>query len=70
VIGQGYARAPGPVGRVRYSLDRGARDRGGADIIQTIVVPTLGTLGGIVVIRTVIVYFLNRELSRDSKHRA
>jgi uncharacterized membrane protein len=33
-------------------------------------VPTLGTLGGIVVIRTVIVYFLNRELSWDSKHRA
>jgi uncharacterized membrane protein len=43
------------------------------DIIQTIVVPTwetLGTLGGIVVIRTVIVYFLNLELSRDAKHRA
>jgi uncharacterized membrane protein len=43
------------------------------DIIQTIVVPTwetLGTLGGIVVIRTVIVYFLNLELSRDSKHQA
>jgi uncharacterized membrane protein len=37
------------------------------DIIETIVVPTwetLGILGGIVVIRTVIVYFLNLELSR------
>lgn len=40
------------------------------DIIQTIVVPTwnsLATLGGIVVIRTVIVYFLNLELSRGAK---
>ncbi len=40
------------------------------DIIQTIVVPTwnsLGILGGIVVIRTVIVYFLNLELSRGVK---
>jgi uncharacterized membrane protein len=40
------------------------------DIIQTIVVPTwnsLAILGGIVVIRTVIVYFLNLELSRDMK---
>ena len=37
------------------------------DIIETIVVPTwetLGILGGIVVIRTIIVYFLNLELSR------
>lgn len=37
------------------------------DIVQTIVVPTwnsLAILGGIVVIRTVIVYFLNLELSR------
>lgn len=41
------------------------------DIIQTIVVPTwnsLAILGGIVVIRTVIVYFLNLELSRGAKH--
>ncbi len=40
------------------------------DIIQTIVVPTwnsLAILGGIVVIRTVIVYFLNLELSRGVK---
>ena len=40
------------------------------DIIQTIVVPTwhsLAILGGIVVIRTVIVYFLNLELSRSVK---
>jgi uncharacterized membrane protein len=40
------------------------------DIIQTIVVPTwnsLAILGGIVVIRTVIVYFLNLELSRGAK---
>lgn len=42
------------------------------DIIQTIVVPTwnsLAILGGIVVIRTVIVYFLNLELSRGEKLR-
>lgn len=41
------------------------------DIVQTIVVPTwnsLAILGGIVVIRTVIVYFLNLELSRGAKH--
>ncbi len=40
------------------------------DIVQTIVVPTwnsLAILGGIVVIRTVIVYFLNLELSRGAK---
>lgn len=40
------------------------------DIIQTIVVPTwnsLAILGGIVVIRTVIVYFLNLEISRGMK---
>ena len=42
------------------------------DIVQTIVVPTwnsLAILGGIVVIRTVIVYFMNLELSRGaSRH--
>lgn len=41
------------------------------DIVQTIVVPTsssLAILGGIVVIRTVIVYFLNLELRRGEKH--
>lgn len=41
------------------------------DIVKTIVVPTwnsLAILGGIVVIRTVIVYFLNLELSRGAKH--
>lgn len=41
------------------------------DIVQTIVVPTwnsLAILGGIVVIRTVIVYFMNLELSRGAKH--
>ncbi len=40
------------------------------DIVQTIVVPTwnsLAILGGIVVIRTVIVYFMNLELSRGAK---
>ena len=40
------------------------------DIIQTIAVPTwnsLAILGGIVVIRTVIVYFMNLELSRGAK---
>ena len=40
------------------------------DIVQTIVVPSwssLAILGGIVVIRTVIVYFLNLELSRGAK---
>lgn len=40
------------------------------DIVQTIVVPTwnsLAILGGIVVIRTVIVYFLNLELSRGAR---
>lgn len=40
------------------------------DIIQTIVVPTwdsLATLGGIVVIRTVLVYFLNMELRQGAK---
>jgi uncharacterized membrane protein len=37
------------------------------DVIQTIVVPSwesLGILGGIVGIRTVIVYFLNTEMKR------
>lgn len=41
------------------------------DIVRTIVVPTwdsLAILGGIVVTRTVIVYFLNLELSRGAKH--
>jgi uncharacterized membrane protein len=41
------------------------------DIIQTIVVPTwesLAILGGIVVIRTVLVYFLNMELSQGGQH--
>jgi uncharacterized membrane protein len=41
------------------------------DIVQTIVVPTwnsLAILGGIVTVRTVIVYFLNLELSRGAKH--
>jgi uncharacterized membrane protein len=40
------------------------------DIVQTIVVPTwnsLAILGGIVVIRTVIVYFMNLELSRGAR---
>jgi len=40
------------------------------DIIQTIVVPawnSLAILGGIVVIRTVIVYFLNLELGRGTR---
>jgi len=40
------------------------------DIIQTIVVPTwesLAILGGIVVIRTVLVYFLNVELQQGQK---
>lgn len=40
------------------------------DIVQTIVVPTwnsLAILGGIVMIRTVIVYFMNLELSRGAK---
>ncbi len=41
------------------------------DIVQTIVVPTwesLAILGGIVVIRTVLVYFLNVELRQGAKH--
>ena len=41
------------------------------DIVQTIVVPTwesLAILGGIVVIRTVLVHFLNVELSQARKH--
>lgn len=41
------------------------------DIIQTIAVPTweaLAILGGIVVIRTVLVYFLNVELRRGAEH--
>jgi uncharacterized membrane protein len=40
------------------------------DIVQTIVVPTwesLAILGGIVVIRTVLVYFLNLELKQGAK---
>jgi len=40
------------------------------DIIQTIMVPTwesLAILGGIVVIRTVLVYFLNMELRQGAK---
>lgn len=40
------------------------------DIVRTIVVPTwnsLAILGGIVVIRTVIVHFLNLELSRGAR---
>ncbi len=40
------------------------------DIIQTIIVPSwnsLAILGGIVVIRTVIVYFLNLELRKEAK---
>lgn len=40
------------------------------DIVQTIVVPSwnsLSILGGIVVIRTVIVYFMNLELNRGAK---
>ncbi|MDT3706221.1 MAG: DUF1622 domain-containing protein [Thiobacillus sp.] len=40
------------------------------DIVQTIVVPTwnsLAILGGIVVIRTVIVYFLNLEPRRGAR---
>ncbi|MCC6208276.1 MAG: DUF1622 domain-containing protein [Gammaproteobacteria bacterium] len=40
------------------------------DIIQTIVVPTwesLGTLAGIVGIRTIIVYFLYREINADRR---
>ncbi|MFZ5790098.1 MAG: DUF1622 domain-containing protein [Pseudomonadota bacterium] len=40
------------------------------DIVQTIVVPTwesLAILGGIVVIRTVLVYFLNAELRQGGK---
>jgi uncharacterized membrane protein len=42
------------------------------DVIQTIVVPSwqsLGVLGGIVGIRTVIVYFLNKEIQMGSTHR-
>ncbi len=41
------------------------------DIVQTIVVPSwdsLLILGGIVAIRTVIVYFLNLELSQGARH--
>lgn len=41
------------------------------DIVQTIVVPSwesLAILGGIVVIRTVLVYFLNMELRQEAKH--
>jgi len=41
------------------------------DIIQTIVVPSwesLAMLGGIVVIRTVLVLFLNMELRQGAKH--
>lgn len=41
------------------------------DIVQTIVVPTwnsLAILGGIVAVRTVIVYFLNLELNRGARH--
>lgn len=40
------------------------------DVVQTIVVPTwnsLAILGGIVAVRTVIVYFLNLELSRAAR---
>lgn len=40
------------------------------DVIQTIVVPSwqsLGVLGGIVGIRTVIVYFLNKELQMEKR---
>lgn len=43
------------------------------DIVQTIVVPsweTLANLGGIVVIRTVLVYFLNMEVRQGTKHAA
>jgi uncharacterized membrane protein len=42
------------------------------DIIQTIVVPTLESLAilaGIVLIRTVIVYFLNLEMRQESASR-
>lgn len=41
------------------------------DIVQTIAVPSwesLAILGGIVVIRTVLVYFLNMELRQGAKH--
>jgi uncharacterized membrane protein len=41
------------------------------DIIQTIVVPTresLAILGGIVVIRTMLVHFLNKELNQGARH--
>ena len=41
------------------------------DIVQTIVVPTwesLAILGGIVMIRTVLVYFLNVELRQEAEH--
>ncbi|HUW36736.1 MAG TPA: DUF1622 domain-containing protein [Rhodocyclaceae bacterium] len=49
----------------------GAGGLPGRDIVQTVVVPTWNSLairGSIVVIRTVIVYFLNLELSRGPKH--
>jgi uncharacterized membrane protein len=42
-----------------------------ADIIRTIVKPTLeelAILGGIVVIRTIISYFLGKELGEDDKY--
>lgn len=41
------------------------------DIIQTIIVPsweTLAILGGIVVIRTIIAYFLNKDLRELAEH--
>lgn len=65
--------APGELGAIRLAMGErmvlGLEFFLAGDIIQTIIVPTwerLGILGGIVVIRSVIVYFLNLELSRGS----
>lgn len=68
--------APSDLGMIRLAMGEklvlGLEFFLAGDIIETIVVPTwetLGILGGIVVIRTVIVYFLNLELSRAQMPR-
>jgi len=60
---------PIPIGRIRLAIGEkialGLDFFLAGDIIQTIIVPSwesLAILGGIVVIRTVIAFFLNRDL--------
>ena len=69
-------KIPVPLDDIRYDMGRylllGIEFFVAADVVHTVIEPTLeqvAILGGLVIIRTIISYFLTREMAHVEKHR-